>query len=279
MSRLCAFCFSAPDRSTACVPHQFLTFVRAHANLAPPCSSSTRPPTTRRPLPAPGHSRHRTARCSPRCSRRSAPRPPSRRSPRAILRELGATLVLANTYHLYLRPGTELGARFRRRCTLHGLAWPDADRLGRLPGLQPGADAQARRGRRDLPLAHRRQPAPLHAGKRRRQPGGPGRRHHHVPGRVRRAARSEVQRGGAGAHACLGGPLQGGAASSRPGALRHRAGRHLSRSARRERPHPARPGLPRLRHRRAERGRDQGSRCTPRSTSPCRSCRSTSRAI
>ena len=51
---------------------------------------------------------------------------------------------------------------------------------------------------------------------------------------------------------------QAAQAASRPGALRHRPGRHLSRSARRERPHPARPGFPRLRHRRAERGRDQG---------------------
>ena len=48
-------------------------------------------------------------------------------------------------------------------------------------------------------------------GERHRQPGGAGRRHHHVPGRVRRAARPEVQRGGAAAHPCLGGPLQGGA--------------------------------------------------------------------
>ena len=57
------------------------------------------------------------------------------------LAEIGATLVLANNYHLYLRPGTKLVAEFRRAAQLHGLARADADRFRRVPGVQPGADA------------------------------------------------------------------------------------------------------------------------------------------
>ena len=38
----------------------------------------------------------------------------------AQLHEVGATLILANTYHLYLRPGEDLIADFGRSAFLHG---------------------------------------------------------------------------------------------------------------------------------------------------------------
>ena len=61
------------------------------------------------------------------------------------LRELGAQIVLGNTFHLWLRPGAEvIGA--------HGglhrfMGWDSADphRLRRLPGVQPRRAAQGRR--------------------------------------------------------------------------------------------------------------------------------------
>ena len=54
------------------------------------------------------------------------------------LGNVGATMILANTYHLLLRPGPEVVAAHGG---LHGfMAWqgPVLDRLGRLPGLEPG---------------------------------------------------------------------------------------------------------------------------------------------
>ena len=42
------------------------------------------------------------------------------------LRSVGAELVLANAYHLYLRPGADVVARLRRSPSLHGVGWPDS---------------------------------------------------------------------------------------------------------------------------------------------------------
>ncbi len=50
------------------------------------------------------------------------------------IREAGASIILANTYHLYLRPGHERIAAARRPASVHGLGRPDPDRLRRLPG-------------------------------------------------------------------------------------------------------------------------------------------------
>ena len=49
---------------------------------------------------------------------------------------IGAEIILANTYHLYLRPGDELIAR-RRAARFIGLDASDPDRQRRLPGVQP----------------------------------------------------------------------------------------------------------------------------------------------
>ena len=50
-------------------------------------------------------------------------------------------MLLANTYHLALRPGEEVVARAGRPARVHGLGRADPDRLGRVPGLQPGGPA------------------------------------------------------------------------------------------------------------------------------------------
>ncbi len=62
----------------------------------------------------------------------------------------GASIVLANTYHLYLRPGHERIRAPRRAPRVHGLGPADPHRLGRLPGRvarRPAGDRR-RRGRR-----------------------------------------------------------------------------------------------------------------------------------
>src|SRR5229473_3156995 len=65
-------------------------------------------------------------------------------APEAV-RATGADIVLANTYHLMLRPGAE------RIAALGGL-----HRFRRLPGHVAVAAAQGRGQRRDLPLPPRR---------------------------------------------------------------------------------------------------------------------------
>jgi len=58
------------------------------------------------------------------------------------LARTGAQMVLSNTYHLHL------ATRRRDRCAgwgpspVHGLGRPDAHRLRRLPGVQPGEPEQ-----------------------------------------------------------------------------------------------------------------------------------------
>ena len=82
------------------------------------------------------------------------------RRPRA---RSGATIILANTYHLSLRPGHERIARARRPPSLHGLGPAHPHRFGRLPGRQPGRPARIDEERRHVPLAPRRRAAALHA--------------------------------------------------------------------------------------------------------------------
>ena len=50
----------------------------------------------------------RTATSRPRSSCRWARRRPSRGRPRDELNEVGAQIILSNTYHLHIRPGEEL---------------------------------------------------------------------------------------------------------------------------------------------------------------------------
>ena len=60
------------------------------------------------------------------------------------LEEVGASLVLSNTYHLYLRPGADLVAEMGGLHRFHAVAAPHADRFGRVPGLFAGGHAQGR---------------------------------------------------------------------------------------------------------------------------------------
>ena len=92
----------------------------------------------------------RTAWSRRRSSCRSARgRGQGRAAPRAA-RDAGRAIMLANTYHLLLRPGDEL-VPSSAGCTASGLAGADPHRQRRLPGVQPGGTAQDRRRGRALP--------------------------------------------------------------------------------------------------------------------------------
>ena len=87
----------------------------------------------------------------------------------ADLREIGAQIVLANTYHLWLRPGREtlvaLGGLHRF------MAWdgPILTDSGGFQVFSLESRRTARRRRRHVPLAPRRQHASFHARERRRR--------------------------------------------------------------------------------------------------------------
>ena len=129
------------------------------------------------------------------------------------LREVGAQIILANTYHLSLRPGHE---RIARLGGLHRfMAWDrrDPDRLRAASRSSAWASLRwDRRRRRHLPLAPRRLAPALHAGALDRGPGGARRGHRGVLRPAGAAARIEPRAGGRGdrAHAALGRALPGG---------------------------------------------------------------------
>ena len=66
------------------------------------------------------------------------------------LRTAGTQILLANTYHLVAAPRPRADRAPGRAASVHGLGWPDPDRFGRVPGLQPGPPGSRRRRRRDL---------------------------------------------------------------------------------------------------------------------------------
>ena len=53
----------------------------------------------------------------------------------AELTEIGAQVVLGNTFHLWLRPGPDVMAAHGGLHRVHGLDAPHPHRLGRIPGL------------------------------------------------------------------------------------------------------------------------------------------------
>ena len=114
------------------------------------------------------------------------------------LERLAPEIVLANTYHLLLRPGVEADRAARRAAPLHGLGGPDPHRLGRVPGLLARRPAPLRRGRRHVPLAHRRERAAPHPGGLRRRAAAARRRRgdgaRRLPGAARPAAPSSSTR-------------------------------------------------------------------------------------
>ena len=76
-----------------------------------------------------------------------------------------------------------------RAAPVHGLAGPDPDRFRRLPGHVAGQAAQARRRRRDVPVASRRLHASADAGALDRDPASAGCHDHHGAGRVHARSR------------------------------------------------------------------------------------------
>ncbi len=95
------------------------------------------------------------------------------------LQALGATLILSNTYHLYLRPGDELIRDLGRAAHIHGLGWADFDGQRRLPGLQLKPNTEDRRGRGDFPIPSGWFKPPLYAGEEHKNPGEFGGGYHH----------------------------------------------------------------------------------------------------
>ena len=94
----------------------------------------------------------------------SAPRHGQGARPATSSSALGAQIILGNTYHLQLRPGDELVARARRAAPR---SWAGTARSSPTPAASRSSRsrtcADGRRGRRRVPLAHRRLAAPLHA--------------------------------------------------------------------------------------------------------------------
>ncbi len=148
------------------------------------------------------------------------------------LREMGAEIILSNTYHLYLRPGHE---RVRRLGGLHRfMHWdrPPAHGQRRIPGLQPQFPGQSLRGGGRVSVSSRRLPAFHHPGEGHRNPGGPGCGHHHVPGRMHPLPGfPRTGRAVSGADPGLGPTMQGVPPSSGSGSLRNRPGGNVSRSS------------------------------------------------
>ncbi len=134
------------------------------------------------------------------------------------LRTVGATIVLSNTYHLYLRPGPRANPAARRAASVHGLGPADPHGLGRLPGRLAGGLAQDRRGRRDLPEPHRRlDPSPDP-----RDPRSPSRRRSAPTSRSRSTIRSTPRRSGRSSRTRPTGRTAGPSARSRRTSARTR---------------------------------------------------------
>ena len=197
----------------------------------------------------------------------------------AQLTELGATLVLSNTYHLYLRPGDEL---VRELGGLHRFMGWDGPMLTDSGGFQVfslSRHAQDRRRRRDLQEPYRRLACTAS------RPRSPSHIQENLGADIIMAfdecpppldrAYNEIALARTHAWAAR---CQQAKTRRRPGAVRHRAGRGVSRPARAVGALSHRPGLSRLRHRRAGGGRDQGRDARHAGCDRRRCCRPTSRA-
>ncbi len=56
-------------------------------------------------------------------------------TPEELKEEVGAQIILSNTYHLYLRPGHEIVKRSRRTTQIHELGQANTNRLRRVPSI------------------------------------------------------------------------------------------------------------------------------------------------
>ena len=152
------------------------------------------------------------------------------------LEEVGAQIVLGNTFHLWLRPGVDVIARARRAAPLHGLERPILTDSG---GFQVWSLGALRKSARTASrsLARQRRQAPAHARDLDADPARARRRHRHgvrrvhaVPGDPRRGRDVD------GAVACAGraaAAREFDAHGNAERALRHRPGRHARGPARR----------------------------------------------
>ena len=182
------------------------------------------------------------------------------------LEEMGAQIILGNTFHLWMRPGLDVMAQLRRPAPVREVGQAHPHRLGRLPGLVAGRDAQDQRGRREVRLAGQRRQAVPHARGLDADPDHPQQRHRHAVRRMHalrhQGPHHDRGRGAQvdGAEPALGQALPDRIRAAREPerAVRHRAGRHVREPARGIAGAAGRDGLPRLRHRRRERGRAQG---------------------
>ena len=57
------------------------------------------------------------------------------------MKEIGAHIILSNTYHLFLRPGSDLIRESRRASRIHELGQVHPDGQRRIPGFQPERSA------------------------------------------------------------------------------------------------------------------------------------------
>ena len=185
--------------------------------------------------------------------------------------------------HLPPDAAARRGARrpSRRSASLHGLARTNPDGLRRLPGHVAGQAAQARRRRRDVPVASGRLDPSPDAGALDRDPAPAGCHDHHGAGRVhplpRHARRSA--RVHAIVHALGAAVARGVPAAQRLRPVRHRAGQRLSGAARSIRARAAAHRLRRLCRRRTGDRRGPGHAPSPCSMRPCRIFQRMRRAI
>ena len=100
------------------------------------------------------------------------------------LEEMGAQIILGNTFHLWMRPGLDVLEQFGGLHRFEALEQAHPHRLGRLPGLEPGRDAQDRRGGREVRLAGQRRQAVPHARGVDADPDAAEQRHRHAVRRV-----------------------------------------------------------------------------------------------
>ena len=88
------------------------------------------------------------------------------------LEAVSARIILGNTYHLMLRPGSESGEGAGGAPQVHVLAAAAAHRLRGLPGLQPRGASADHRGGGDVQGSPRRFDACAHARAIHGHPGG-----------------------------------------------------------------------------------------------------------
>ena len=139
----------------------------------------------------------------------------------------GTRMLLANTFHLALRPGEDVVAAAGGLHRFMGWDGPILTDSGGFQVFSLAARNRITRRGRDLPLAHRRQPAGADARAGHGHPGGARGRRGHVPGPLSRAAgvadrpspRPSAGRspGPGGARRPTAGPIRPSSGSSRAG--------------------------------------------------------------